>query len=395
MTYVFLADALVKSGQLEHAILNYEESIRHNAAIQNWLAITGVVGTIASILVQRGQIKSALSQLTDVIDKVNAIGQTKSGSNPRIRRLSIWYEMNDLEAVQNDLDALWKLIQFEPTKSTAPFHLLSAQFQLAKGNRHGAEEAIIKCQQDVQGWTAHYDKARMLARIIRLQIQLGQLESVFNWFDSLTINFEHLTSLLIDEYIAYLDVLRLQNTTQSRDEGLGLVKVLYELCDHSSLEGHKLIVQCLEALLLAQSDDAIGALTPLRQALGFAEQQGYARTFVDFGQPMSHLLYEATARNIHAEYAGFLLTQFPEIADEKVQRQQAQDLIEPLSDREIEILALLAEGLSNQEIANQLFLSTGTVKVHNRNIFGKLGVKSRTQAVAKGRQLGILQDTES
>lgn len=395
MTYVFLADALAKDGQVDEAIEAYDESIRHNESIQNWLAVTGVIGTVASLLSSQGQIKIALLRLNTVIDKVNAIGQIKSSSNPRIRRLAIWYELNDLEAIQNDLDKVWDLIQFDTTKSTAPYHLLAAQFQLAQGNQDPAKTAIAKCEQDIQSWTTPYDKRRMVARIMRMHIQLDHSYHVHDWLNRVSIDFDQLTPLLIDEYIAYCDSLRFLNTPQLREDGLALVAMLHELCDDANYDGYRLIIYCLEALFLAGRGDSLTALTPLRHALTFAQEQGYIRTFVDFGQEMAHLLYEASARNIVADYAGFLLAQFPLVENTKVTRQQAQDLIEPLSDREIEILTLLAEGLSNQEIANHLFLSLGTIKVHNRNIFGKLSVKSRTQAVAKGRQLGILDDLKS
>ena len=116
----------------------------------------------------------------------------------------------------------------------------------------------------------------------------------------------------------------------------------------------------------------------------------FIRTFIDFGEPMAHLLYEAVARDIHKSYAGKLLSHI-KITEDKPIRDKNNNLVEPLSDRELEVLKLLGDGLSNQEIANALFLTLNTIKVHNRNIFGKLDVKNRTQAVAKGRQLGIVE----
>ncbi|MBN1284585.1 MAG: hypothetical protein JXB47_04230 [Anaerolineae bacterium] len=120
-------------------------------------------------------------------------------------------------------------------------------------------------------------------------------------------------------------------------------------------------------------------------ALRQAEPEQYIRTFVDVGQPMARLLYEAAAQGIMREYAGRLLAAFP--AAEPL---HAQTLVEPLSEREIEVLRLVAGGLSNREIARRLVLSLNTVKSHNQNIYGKLGVGSRTQAIAKAKALGIL-----
>ena len=133
----------------------------------------------------------------------------------------------------------------------------------------------------------------------------------------------------------------------------------------------------------------------MRKALALAEKEGYVRPFIDRGQPMVHLLYEALARKIHPDYAAFLLSQFPDYEELTSPKTASSNLIEALSSREIEILNLLAQGLSNREIAAQLFLTLNTIKVHNRNIFGKLNVKNRTQAVTKGRQLGLIVDTRA
>jgi len=118
---------------------------------------------------------------------------------------------------------------------------------------------------------------------------------------------------------------------------------------------------------------------------------------VDEGPPMARLLYEAVTRGIAPEYAQRLLALFPmpEPDQDGPSGMQAPepDLIEPLSDRELEVLHLIAEGLTNPEIASRLFLSLHTVKTHARNIYGKLSVHNRTQAVTRARALGMLPPT--
>jgi len=107
--------------------------------------------------------------------------------------------------------------------------------------------------------------------------------------------------------------------------------------------------------------------------------------------------YEATARGIAPVYARRLLAAFPVAEPEQTgpSKTQAQrsELVEPLSERELEVLQLIAVGLTNREIASRLFLSLNTVKAHTRNIYGKLGAHSRTQAVARARALGVLPST--
>ena len=131
----------------------------------------------------------------------------------------------------------------------------------------------------------------------------------------------------------------------------------------------------------------------LCEALALAEPGGFIRLFVDEGPPMAHLLAEAEAIGMMPDYIGKLLAVFEA---EKQEREDTsylpppQSLIEPLSQRELEVLHLIAQGLSNQEMSEQLFLALDTVKGHNRKIFGKLQVQRRTEAVARARELGLL-----
>ena len=119
------------------------------------------------------------------------------------------------------------------------------------------------------------------------------------------------------------------------------------------------------------------------------------RSIVSQGRPMAQLLSEAAAHGIMPDYAAKLLAAF-EAEDQKsadvshLPRLPAQSLIEPLSHRELEVLRLIALGLSNREISERLFLALDTVKGHNRRIFAKLSVQRRTEAVAKARSLNIL-----
>jgi LuxR family maltose regulon positive regulatory protein len=150
----------------------------------------------------------------------------------------------------------------------------------------------------------------------------------------------------------------------------------------------------LQALIFQAGDDTTQALDALERALALAEPKGFIRTFVDEGPPMASLLYEALNRRIAPEYVQRLLAAFPMTEpEEAVSKKPLADqsgLIEPLSEREIEVLQLIAKGLSNQVIATRLVLSIHTIKTHTRNIYSKLAVNSRTQAIDKARTLGIL-----
>ena len=118
--------------------------------------------------------------------------------------------------------------------------------------------------------------------------------------------------------------------------------------------------------------------------------------FVDEDSPMARLLYEALSQEIEPDYVQQLFGTIPVEVPEKTLRTQQQSQeskwIEPLTDRELDVLRLVAEGLSRQEIAARLVLSLSTVKTHVRNIYSKLGVNNKMQAVAKARALGFLEN---
>ena len=157
----------------------------------------------------------------------------------------------------------------------------------------------------------------------------------------------------------------------------------------------------MEALIYQAQDDIDRALDALGEALALAEPEGYIRTFADRGAPMAQLLHQAAVRGIMPDYTRKLLAAFGGATKDRSARQRTEpslsssvvrpsSLVEPLSKRELEILQLIAQGLSNREIGERLFLALSTVKGHNRNIYGKLQVQRRTEAIARARELGLL-----
>ena len=131
------------------------------------------------------------------------------------------------------------------------------------------------------------------------------------------------------------------------------------------------------------------ALQRLSEALTLAEPGGYIRLFIDEGDPMKQLLAVAQTKGLMPNYISKLLDAFAR-ESQTATSSPTQPLVEPLSDREREILQLIAQGLSNREISERLFLALSTVKGHNQNIFGKLQVKRRTEAVARAQELGLV-----
>jgi LuxR family maltose regulon positive regulatory protein len=194
---------------------------------------------------------------------------------------------------------------------------------------------------------------------------------------------------------AYSVLARLLIALGRAGESLPLIQRLLEAARSMERQGDAIRYLVLQALAFQTMGDNASALTSLRQALTLAEPEGYVRIFVDEGEPMAALLSRAAAQSIAPAYTGRLLAAFPEQERQAIGFTQAaldvsQPLIDPLSPRELEVLRLMAAGLRHKEIAAELVISLNTVRHHARNVYGKLGVHRRAQAIAIAKQLNLL-----
>jgi LuxR family transcriptional regulator, maltose regulon positive regulatory protein len=167
---------------------------------------------------------------------------------------------------------------------------------------------------------------------------------------------------------------------------LDLLEQLRGAAEATGRIGSTIKVLVLQALAYAAQDDEARAVAALERSLELAEPESYARTFLDEGAPMATLLHHAAAKGLSPGYASHLLKAFGSPAE----RQPAGSLSEPLSQRELEVLRLVAAGMSNAEISRTLFVALSTVKKHLNNIYRKLGTNRRTRAVARARELDLL-----
>jgi LuxR family maltose regulon positive regulatory protein len=180
---------------------------------------------------------------------------------------------------------------------------------------------------------------------------------------------------------------------------LVILEPLQQQWEEKGLLDATLRAMTVRAIALAAQGERQKALKLLGEALALAEPNGFIRLFVDEGAPMAQLLSQAAARGIRPGYVAKLLTAFGDLTKDERRTTKGEgagsvvrpaSLVEPLSERELEILKLIAHGLSNRAIGERLFLALDTVKGHNRRIFDKLQVASRTEAIACARELGLL-----
>ena len=187
----------------------------------------------------------------------------------------------------------------------------------------------------------------------------------------------------------YIKILLAQNTPDNHED---IDASLTRLEDHAKRINatttlFKMLI--IRALFTARQADEALALATLERAVHLAEPGGFIRQFVDLGSEMADMLRQLQERGVSPGYIARILAAYP--AAEPVRLLVAQEnLIEPLTNRELEILALLAARKTNQEIADELVISLSTVKQHTHNIYQKLQVKNRRHAVAKAAEFGLI-----
>ncbi len=398
---VVLGDFYSLSGEVAKAHLVRMEALQASKEAGNTY-MTLIAGMkLALTLRELGQLEQVIQICQQQFQLANESGLSKSELAGWL--LAIWGEVL---AERNDLDeALDKAEQgirlAERGRDVAILgwsFLCLTRVLFARGDLAGAEEIIRKIEDFarevlVPPWITNLLSAWQL----RIWLAQDRLNAVSDWLEN--------GELKLNGYIPYLHekeyivLARFLLANGQFDEAANLAKRLLETAEAGGRISRMIEILIIQALLFQAQSDSIQSMKALERTITLAQSGGFVRVFLDEGPRMASLLYEALSSEIEpdqADYVQRLLAAFPVEKPEQRQRTPLQsdefELIEPLTDREIEVLRLIAEGLSRQEIASQLFLSLNTVKAHARNIYGKLGVHSQMQAVGKARALGVLEN---
>ena len=272
-----------------------------------------------------------------------------------------------------------------------------ARIREAQGDLDGALDLLDQAERLYDG--AFSPNVRPIAtRKTRVWVAQGRLGEALGWAREQGLTVENELNYLHEfDHITLARVLLARYQSDRADGSIsgvvGLLERLLKAAEEGGRKGSAIEILVLQAIAYHAQGNRPAALLPLQRALALAGPEGYVRMFLDEGSSMMQLLREASARKIMPDYTDKLLTAFEaekRKSEDKPDLPPAQPLIEPLSQRELKILQLIAQGLSNREIGKRLFLALDTVKGHNRNIFDKLQVQSRTEAIARARELGLL-----
>lgn len=290
----------------------------------------------------------------------------------------IHYEWNELEAASQHAHHGIRLARLiENTDRVVAGEVLLARLKLTRGEMTGASALLAEAAQ----YARQHNVVTLIPAVVAAQVvtllRQGNLVAAAH---------------LAQAHDLALSQARVSLARRDPAAALAVLEPWRQQVEAKGWLDEQLRAMVLQALAREAQGEQDQAVQLLLDTLALAEPGGFVRLFIDEGRPMALLLSQAEASGRMPDYIRKLLAVW------KTEQQSAdashsssvQPPIEPLSERELEVLRLIAQGLSNQEISERLFLALDTVKGHNRKLFGKLQVQRRTEAVARAHELGLL-----
>jgi LuxR family maltose regulon positive regulatory protein len=385
-----LADTHFARDDIDGASRAWSEMMRLGQEADRPLLTLPAMCNLAEVKKVQGRLREA----NDLYHTIHQLMLEQDAADSRVR-LSFEIGLSDLLYEWNDLEAARErvMVGIEYCQRFSVYitnmvlgHLVLMRLLRAQGDTEGALDALGKAEEVVrssriqQGATIRFKTGQ-----VRQWLAMGDLGAADRWADEGSGHSEL-------EQMARARVRMAQGRV---DEALGLLEQQARAAEAGGRGGRLIEIWVLQALALAALGRHDQGLAALDQALALARPEGYARVFLDEGAPMGNLLRQSVARGIAAtqgvvgDYVRGLLEAL-EQEGPPLPSPAAGPVADPLTERELEVLRLLAAGLSNREVAHTLVIALSTVKQHLKNLYSKLGVHSRTQAVARGRELDIL-----
>jgi LuxR family maltose regulon positive regulatory protein len=320
--------------------------------------------------------------------------------------IELYIEMNKLDEAKGYLEQMEKMSQqHHIVMNIFAGNLLRALLLHAQGDTIGALYAIRQVEQlpsiyQKSGTRLFSPVAAIRAQLILAQItsttradQESNLAQVEQWAKTQRFSTDGSISTINEEFELLVWVRLLIAQDRSEKALIVLGRMIPDAIEKG--RGSRVIeMKILQALAYHALGNTAEAMVALESALTLAESDGCVRLFVNEGPPMKKMLRDVAKQGIATNYVNKLLNAFnlqEEVDQSPSPASTSQSiLVETLSERELEVLKLLADGATNQEIAEELIIAVTTAKKHVSNIIGKLGVTNRTQAVARARELDLV-----
>ena len=354
----------------------------------------------------QGRLEAALETYQQTLAKTAPMGRPALpvAGVAYVGMAELAYERNGLEdALRLVVEGIGLCRQLAYTQPLANGLAALAWIRRAMGDAAGASDAIAEARDVAPGPQVVTLLNPVPARWAQLLLAQGEIAVAAAWTEERGLGAADAPGYRRErEYLVLARVLIAQDQP---DQAVPLLDRLHADATAQDRTGSLIEIRTLGALALANAGDEADAVAALTEALILAHPQRWLRVFVDEGPPMAALLgrlaatqdAEVAAGGVPLDYLGALLGAFEADAERTAARRSGRaktavipGLVEPLSERELEVLHLLAAGRANREIAAELYVTLDTVKKHVTHILGKLGVANRTQAAARARSLGLL-----
>jgi LuxR family maltose regulon positive regulatory protein len=376
---VNLGIAYWHTGQMDLASKALIEAQKAAQETGNLYAEITAIVFLARVKAVGGNLHQAAGMLARAIDK---------GKNVPIVGLAhldlgyLHYEWNDLKACRKHLLQGQQINQSGGNiEYQVRGYMLQARLEIAQGNSRAIAESLENLQD--LGGSAEIPKSTR-NRINCFQIEMALRQGDLPGAQQLAVQLdEDLDAHTFYRFIG-LNEERLLIAEGEKAQAMHQLRAKRDSADQAGWKYGGIAIRVLEAIA---AEDKETRLSVLIEALELAGEEEYLRTFADHGSILASDLMEVAQRGVNPAYVGRILEA---IRREAGENKHSGEVVEPLSEREVEVLRLVAAGLSNREIAEKLYLSPGTIKTHVHNICGKLGANNRTQAVGRARDHGLI-----
>ncbi len=337
------------------------------------------LGLLGGIKKSQGRLRRAAEFCQQTLQEAHG---SPTAAHTQVFLASVLYEWNELDTAMDQLTLAFKASQQIGNLALQPeIHQIMTHIHLARSETASVLGQLNEFHQLAQNMDSAPARAMAAALHADIALTQGDISSASHWMHQMT---EGVDPAALG-YLHGLTQARLSLAQGKRAEAMRLLAGVYDSVAQLELTAIMIDVRAWQALA---AETPAKAIRLLQDALKMAQPEGFVRTFVDKGEPMKFLLERMKAEG--GELKDYVLTLLSAFGGESARGFKDKPLVEMMSVRELEILRLLAEGLSNREIAERLVISVGTTKSHVHHILEKLGVESRMQAAAKARELGLV-----
>jgi LuxR family maltose regulon positive regulatory protein len=395
----FLGIANWTGGDLEAAHRAWSECVARLEQAGYLSDALGATQALGDICIVQGRLQDALGTYQHSLELVPEQSRSlvRGTADMHVGMSEVFLERHDLATANDHLHEAQELGECAGmTQFPYRWRVAAARVRATEGDLDGALVLINEAERLYV--SDFFPNVRPVAALrARLWIANSQLRDALGWARQAGVSGDdELTYLREFEHITLARLLLARARSEHAEALIGkaiaLLGRLGEAATAGARAGRMIEILVLEALALTVQGDTVAALDALERALTSSEPEGYVRVFMEEGHPMTSLLREAARRGIAPGYTAELLAAGAAPGRPSPKK---QGLIEPLSERELDVLRLLGSELSGPDIARELMVSLNTLRTHTKNIYMKLGVNNRRAALRRAQELDLSSRTRN